>query len=539
MISADQELFALTVEGADKTNSAIFTQKTDLYVPDENNGAYNGEITINTSSLNTTSKWLSYSQSYLEIPYVLSVKSSTADAAATFNSWYAGLKNGYFSIIDSMSVEYNHTSVQQSHPFINFHVNYKLMTEYDVNDLKKLDSGFYPDSAGSYQYSSTGVKPADGYSNNDDVVTVNDRIRSELINSGFYERRKRNTAHDLTNGLNGSLPIINNASARRIGMNYYEKTGVGADTIASWYIICTVHLKNLSNFIESLPLCKGGEIKLVIKYNSATTTIRQVAEAGGIPNHFSLISHVQNSGNTNVAMFAGVGTGPNTYGPNTAIPGDITISTGVLRNDLISGSSKFPITSTRLCIPAYQMSPKYELQLIQKFSKYSFNYTDLYSFAFNVSENENFNQILSNSIQNMTRLTIMAYPRHTAAHKVFENISISTYQSPFDSSPNTPIISLTDIQVEVAGQAQYPKNIRYDWESFNDEFVKTGDTGSISRSVGLIGAYEWKTSYRFYTFNLERHTDSDALVGKSISVQGVNNSGIPIQIVAFVEYRKI
>lgn len=33
MISADQELFALTVEGADKTNSAIFTQKTELVRP--------------------------------------------------------------------------------------------------------------------------------------------------------------------------------------------------------------------------------------------------------------------------------------------------------------------------------------------------------------------------------------------------------------------------------------------------------------------------------------------------------------------------
>jgi len=210
MISHDEELFSLLVENGNKVDTNVFTQKTDIYVNDENNGNYAGEVTISTSALLNSSKWVSYRESYIQVPYIVSVKASTADAAATFNAWYAGLKNGTYSIIDSLSIEYNHTSVQQSHSYLNAFTNYKVLSSFTSDDRDKSNIMLYEDSAGSYRFSNNGLLPCDGYFNNDDYLDIPDKKRSETVNEGSYLRKQRYTAFDLSTNDNGSLPTATN-----------------------------------------------------------------------------------------------------------------------------------------------------------------------------------------------------------------------------------------------------------------------------------------------------------------------------------------
>lgn len=111
---ADQYLFELSQES--QMTSEPFVSRQLVYVIDQNNGAYNGQIQLDTSALSNSGKYASYSEAYFEIPIVMRLTATSANAQditvqGLENSFAAGLKNGYHQLIHSISVEYNNTSV--------------------------------------------------------------------------------------------------------------------------------------------------------------------------------------------------------------------------------------------------------------------------------------------------------------------------------------------------------------------------------------------------------------------------------------------
>lgn len=151
---ADNLLFEQSSESQISTEP--FVSRKVVYVVDQNNGAYNGQIQLDTSSLSNSGLYASYSESYLEIPIVLSLTDSTAGATFTANrsllAFSAGLKAGYWHLLHSFSVEYNNTSVVQLTPFSNMYIHYKMMTSMSNEDVEKCGTGigFWKDSATSF-----------------------------------------------------------------------------------------------------------------------------------------------------------------------------------------------------------------------------------------------------------------------------------------------------------------------------------------------------------------------------------------------------
>jgi hypothetical protein len=544
MNTHDEELLATTIENAERSDSP-FTAAKHVYCVDEQNGAYNGEISFNTNSLNASNLWLSYKEAFIEIPICISCKASV-DSSANFNAFYCSLKNSYTTLIDSCSIDINNKSVVSSHPFLNFYVSYKLMTELSADDLNKLDIGFRPDSAGSYTFSNDGKKySTDGYANCEtDIFIDNTLDRPEIINQGHLHRC-RQTVELTANAAYGGIKSMNLTSGRKVATNYFSREGAGADQIASFYIMATVHLRHISDFINSLPISKNSELKITLKYNSCNSTITRFAANDPVADtvaRYEITNHTQLSGNSNPVLVSAPSDGVTSRGPNTALAGNVVnIAVGVLKNELNPmAGSKFPISACRLVVPAYTMDPAIELKLLSKYPKYTVHYEDVYSYQIKISANENFNSIISNGIPNIERVVILPYILHTDTHKVFRTASIDVYKSVYDTAPATtsPLASLSDVNILVGGVSMIPSSLRYEFETFNQEIAKTGETGGITKNTGLVSPYEFRNCYRYYTVNVGRRSKSDDGIMKSVSIEGTNNTGLPLQLIVFVVFKK-
>lgn len=170
----DKLVFDLSQEVEGTPN--VFVRKDWINILDNQNQNYNNnQSIIDTSQLSNSNKYMSYRESYLSIPLLLSfgtgavpVLSGNPSATPTEISlmqpatasrsldYSIGLKNWFGQIIHSFTMDYNGTTIIQQTPYINMWNSFKLMTSLSLNDVSTQGAtiGFYPDdpiSWGFYQ----------------------------------------------------------------------------------------------------------------------------------------------------------------------------------------------------------------------------------------------------------------------------------------------------------------------------------------------------------------------------------------------------
>jgi hypothetical protein len=88
-----------------EVSSSEFVDKQWLYVNDNNNGSYSGQIVLDTTSLSNCGSYINWSEAFLAIPLVLQAEGSATGITATNSLDYLmGLKSGYWQNLHSMSV---------------------------------------------------------------------------------------------------------------------------------------------------------------------------------------------------------------------------------------------------------------------------------------------------------------------------------------------------------------------------------------------------------------------------------------------------
>lgn len=138
-----------------EVSSSEFVEKQWLYVNDNNNSSYAGQIVLDTTSLSNCGQYLNWSEAFLAIPLVLQAEGSATAITATNNLDYLmGLKNGYWNILHSLSVEFNNGSIIQQTPFLNVFCSFKNLTSWSNDDIKNFGAicGFFPDTSRSWLY---------------------------------------------------------------------------------------------------------------------------------------------------------------------------------------------------------------------------------------------------------------------------------------------------------------------------------------------------------------------------------------------------
>lgn len=539
MSTADEYILNETM--APVSNSEPMRSKQMLYINDNNNSAYNGQILFDASSLSNSGKFINWREGVIVIPYVLSLKSSVSISATAYSGFAMGIKNGYYQLIDSLSVDLGNSNVVQQTPFTNFLVNYKVLTRWGANDLKKYGStlGVAPDNALSYLYSTAGGLSGDGLCNN--VVNPADTLTyaTEMgtYNDGLLSRMQM-TAFPLTSATSGSasLPLLTAASqAQAVGKSYFtDDGGSGAARIYSWNIIATIRLKDICDFFDKLPLLKNGSFRLTLNYNSAQGTITYTTGA-------SMVNASQPtllSGRTVPFMMASsAASNPNANWVTTTT---ITYAGGV-KSTASPAASNAILSTCRLYVPAYDLQPADE-KLIRESAERIIEYEDLYQYSISsVAAGASFNQIVSNGIVDPIELVVVPM-----INKIGNSTAVTTldaFTSPFDSAPGTtcPYASISNYQVQLSGSNVYQSPIAYDWDNFLSEVSQSGAINggqSTGLTSGLLGEKDWAAGYRYYVTNLARRIPANNMVPISVAISGTNNTSRSMDYIVFVSYRR-
>jgi membrane peptidoglycan carboxypeptidase len=86
----------------------VFSEKQVIYVPYSNNGSFpSGVVSFDLTSLANQSKWLDLQQSFISIPVVIQLKSTTGSfsTANVENAFAMSLNNHVFRLLQSISLE--------------------------------------------------------------------------------------------------------------------------------------------------------------------------------------------------------------------------------------------------------------------------------------------------------------------------------------------------------------------------------------------------------------------------------------------------
>lgn len=543
-----------------------FVNRKVLYTVDMNQQSYNGQIQIDTSSLSNSGLYASYSEAYLEVPLVIRLSATSANAQIAGirdlqSAFAVGLKNGYHQFIHSISVEYNNTSVVQLTPYTNFYITYKLLTSLAQEDLAKFGTtiGFFPDGAISYTYGSAVAADPLGHGsiNNKDLVqfyaSVNDynTVMVDTANEGFFARQKNTTA--LTPAAATLTPFTTAALSGQVGLNYFQNQPGGILDSKVWFVLATIRLKDVADFFDRLPLVKGAFLRLIINYNTGLHNLSLTVGPGPAFDitDFSSTSNVITGGSTPLLVasaISGNGFGSIAAACQAAGAGTYTfqMTMSVARDTTINVSHP-TLQQSRLYVPVYQMNPVNEEQYLTLNKIKTVRFKDVYQYQIEVPTSSgvgSFNALLTNGIPNPKSIIIIPFASASANPTSVAGNFIAPFSSPFASEPGTttPLIQFTSFNVQVAGVNTFVQNELYNFENFQNELshinaINGGQTDGLNS--GLIGFEQFINNYRYYVCDLSRRLPAEDRVPKSIQILGTILSQLSsVTLYCFIEFEK-
>jgi hypothetical protein len=315
-----------------------------LSILDNQNGNYSGnQCVLDTSQLANSNKFMNYREGYLFIPMVMTCTSTAPVDGAALSERYEGgqflygnhsnafgLKNWYGSIIHSLTVDYNGTTIVQQTPYIGLWNSFRLMTSMSYDDLLTQGDliGFYPDTASAcaVAVNSTGyagsnsvadaLKPWNGTTFNNQVVpniappltpTGEQSGQHGNTNMGLYKRQEAwniSVLDDMYASAAVPMGALSSGTAGNTNstwQNMYksyiynrvnqvnnptsEATGViiGTTTPGVWQaqIGAVVYLKHLHPFFERICLLKGVFLKLTLNLNQSSVVFSTANTTAG------------------------------------------------------------------------------------------------------------------------------------------------------------------------------------------------------------------------------------------------------------------
>jgi len=527
--------------------------KQVIWIADQNNGNYAGQIVFDTTQLSTGNRWMSWSDATIQIPLVLSLKSSVDITGAPPNAWAMGIKNGFYQLINSISVEYNGSNVVNLTNFINVHTNFKVLASFSQNDLRKWGGllGVELDTAGSYGYAALAAANAPGihyYNNYDSIPAIADlQGNLDYRNEGYIQRRKNNTAFPAANfaarGITTTINDVNN-----VAKAFYTNNGAAAAAaVYYWSVTATIRLRDLCDFFDKIPLIKGGQFRITINYNQSSINI---VSSGGAGATLTAVTANQLYGATTPFMVSSVSRdgaaaakASLSYGTWESVAGTITFSNGVRGTPEIS-SPTVGLTQCRLYVPSYELDPVRELSLTVNNPnvEHKLYYNDVYSFNFTTSGTGQIVQLITSGISNPQYLILVPFRSQTPAGGAIAGIT--QLQNPMDTAPGTtaPYPLLTNFNVQVDGVNVFQQDKRYEFEQFSDECSRImalngGAFSSDGVSSGLINSYMWSNAYSYYVADLSRRPEHQDNTPKSVQV--LFTTPIALNCIVFVGFNKM
>ena len=578
-MSCDKLVYDLSQEVEGSPN--VFVRKDWINILDNQNQNYqNNQSIIDTSQLSNSNKYMAYREAYLAIPMLLSMKTpvGVAVGALPLNDYSIGLKNWFGSIIHSLTLDYNGTTIIQQTPFCNMWNIFKLITSLSYNDLKTQGCtiGFYPDTSGSWAYWNAASGNGTSVCNNDmgaiDVITSNyitNNYTQFSANTGGnigMTYRTKWIAYNPASGVNASSGV-NSLAYENIGPNgancsqiwkSYISTQVavnnGVSGMVQYSIMGTIYLKHLHSFFNMCPLLKGVFMKITMNLNNSTSQITVAGAGAGGATTLGAFTSTSSIGGCVPILIPSVRTGSNFLTqvnmPNGQYFYDLTVGANSYNNNITGGTPGYQpgqvSRSIYLYVPAYTFNPSFETAYLSNNIK-QIKYTDIYQYqvqgiggagAGGVGAQNQFNNLVSNGISNIKSVLIIPFLANNPA----TGNAYAEYQSPFDTAgcgTTAPMVTLGNFNIQISGQNAIYNTQRYTFEEWNNQlYGQNAVNGGLTDGLtsGLIDFSDFQNAYCYYYVNVERMLPVEQSVPKAVQIYGQNYSQVPINLWVFIEY---
>ena len=549
-----------------------FLSKKMLYCNDSNNGNYQSQIVINSQSLANSGMYISYSESFLAIPLVITMASLDGeDLPETAVDYFLGLKSGFWHILDSIIIELNNSNVVQQTPLSNVFASFKNNTSWSESNLKMdgQSCGFYPDTADSWCFNNDDAN-TDGYrkgcgrglSNNVNAQTyktqtvesdvfVNDLTAtssnpSSNYNKGLWQRQQwlsfNPDAQDGDTLTKNQGSIMAKQNVNSVFKSYIERVD-GAQIIR---LVAKIPLKHICNFFDQVPLMKGGAFTIKLITNQCTSQVN-ISATGALT-----LTQQNLQGNTNPLQLSSV----NNYSGGSPLVEeggrDYCINVSIYKNTsqkpaptVKSWDATTTLTSCRLYAPAYQFNSLSEQRYLSLVPTKKVIYRDIFGYQFDgIKGGNNFNFLVSNGLTNLRSVVVIPLISSTSNGKYNENTNVSTLRSPFTATGAMPDpIILSNFNIQVSGRNLFENNELYDFEQFKEQLSSANAlNGNLTTGLtsGLISEYDFSAGYRYYYGNTERCLPSEDGVQRSVQVIGKIEApdDILVNLLIFCEQEK-
>ena len=540
---------------ATEASPQIFVKKDWINILDNQNGSYNGnQSVIDTSQLSNSNKYMNYREAYLTVPLVLCATAPPSgnapelflpNVAGTSADYVFGLKNWYGSIIHSMTLDLNGTTIIQQTPYAGMWNTFKLMTSLSLDDLKTQGSaiGFYPDTADA-----VGVLAADtragtiGSTVNNSPVGAFDVVGGVFNPAGTFNegllRRQQSWNFDpegLSSGGAAFNTLVLPAQLNQLWKSYiFQKVGADAAVQGVFQVAITaiIKLKHLHSFFDRIPLAKGLFLKMTLNLNQSSVDLTTGAASiitacsvnsplGGVSPIMVCADGVAASLPASTITKVSLSVGGSVLGPQRNTTG--VLDTNLGRNIILN-------------VPAYTFAPTYESAYLEAAVK-KIDYCDIYQYqVLNIAPNGVANQLISNGIAGVK--SVLVLPFYTAA----DNGGVQPIQSPFEGAgagSTSPLCLLTNFNVQLSGQNQIYNTQRYAYEQFQNQLYGHGAVSSgmmDGLTSGLVGKSEFEKCYNYYYVACDYGLPVEKDVPKSVNILATNTSQKAIDLFVFVEY---
>lgn len=531
-----------------------FLSKRVIYIQDSmSTSAYTGQVQVDLSQLANSYSWIDFTSLTWEVPFTIVLENTNTtditDMSAVVNSYFAGLKSGAHQLINSMSVMINNTNVVQLSNYLNHYVQYRLMTSFSDEDLKKYGAAtfFAPDSSTSFRYAS--VRDGPGFTNNRPNSNIAEDYGTKAFkttfNQGFSERL-RNVV-DLSDGVTnawynqslgaGTLATSKAACASN-AISYFHTPSAN---VAVCYIMATIRFKDICHLFGELPLLRGTYVTATINYNASAQTLSYDKDTTTLT-----CGTPQIVGLTNPILVSSAATDqPNDWMDSSLSAtetatfylacniGTVKGATGTDYNNPLLGGR------TRVYAELYSMNPIFEERYLSLKTK-SVYYQDVYTYMYQnqIAAGQSFNFLATNGISQPTSVVVVPFVSKSANGTL---TSVPIYQSPFATEPGTSsTISLTDFNIQVSGQNIFQQDEQYTFVQFLTELASINALNggkSTGLTSGLLSQQDFQYGFRYYVADLARRLPHDDLA-RSISVIGRNNSAVPIDLLVLISYQR-
>lgn len=549
---ADQFTFETSNDAQDMSN--YYKSKQYMFINDSNNSNYGGsnQVTFDLTGFFNQDKFINPSEMVLVIP-IVSVMSCNADLTGLNNDYCLSFKNGYHQLISSITVDYNGVTVQQQTANINQYVSFKRLTEMNLDKMYNEGGlyGYYADSPLSWSYNEGAYdSEGNGLRNNDNeaqhYINVKDNYKGESFNKGMLERQKYTSFNvDVFKGLRNESNILQELK------NYTKKVVPGNvnNSYQVYYTTAYIKLAHISSFFENMPMTKGFMCKLTINLNLGSLKITTDGTNTAVPTKMWLLgSDINFPNGTCPLMVSPIGKGLN---PGKSSEVVISCSIAKVNNSLGSNSHSnlgipnHTLNSCRVYAPIIDLTPEkrdyYESNNREKLVIWDdYYYTQLTQ----IPPSSTINYNVSNSIMGLKGILVipMVSSKKHGLTTVNTSSPFSPCLSPFTGEPGcTSPLAIQDFNIQLSGENVLNQGIKYNFEIFQSQLhLVNAINGNLSKAFtqNLISLESFEGGiHRYYYLDLSRRNNDD-LSGKSITLCGINNNAIDIDLFIYVIYQK-